>query len=104
VYDPQVGGMKIPDAIKPRIRQRILAHAQKHYAGRYNQIEVWFRDKFCYIDAYPNRLSPRSTTRNSMGGNYERNVKKYEPCFFDNGTWHGTPEEAFDASAVYLME
>jgi hypothetical protein len=52
VYDPQIGGMKIPDAVKSRIRQRILTHAQKHYAGKYNRIEVWFRGKFCYIDAY----------------------------------------------------
>ncbi len=27
---------------------------------------------------------------------------KYEPCFFDNGTWRCTPEEAFDSSAIYL--
>ncbi|MEA3348511.1 MAG: hypothetical protein U9Q39_05545, partial [Pseudomonadota bacterium] len=52
VYDPQSGGKKIPDATKPRIRQRILAHAQKHYAGKYNRIEVRFSGKFCYIDAF----------------------------------------------------
>ena len=52
VYDPQSGGRKIPDAIKPRIRQRILDHAQKLYAGKYNRIDVRFRGQFCYIDAY----------------------------------------------------
>ena len=30
--------------------------------------------------------------------------EKYEPCFFDNGTFHGTPEEAFDTAAVYLQD
>lgn len=35
---------------------------------------------------------------------YTYSHEKYEPCFFDNGTWHGTPEEAFDTSAVYLTD
>lgn len=29
---------------------------------------------------------------------------KYEPCLFDNGSWTGTPEEAFDACAKCLLE
>ena len=28
--------------------------------------------------------------------------EKYEPCFFPNGTWEGTVEEAFDSCAIYL--
>ena len=28
--------------------------------------------------------------------------EKYEPCVFNDGSWQGTPEQAFDASAVYL--
>ncbi|MCF8145331.1 MAG: hypothetical protein K9N21_15550 [Deltaproteobacteria bacterium] len=35
---------------------------------------------------------------------YTYSHDKYEPCFFDNGTWHGTPEEAFATSAVYLTD
>ena len=27
---------------------------------------------------------------------------KYEPCYLENGTFYGTPEEAFAAGAVYL--
>lgn len=136
VYDPQVGGMKIPDAIKPRICQRILTHAQKHYTGKYNRIEVWFRGKFCYIDAYTEpfispeydpelyggksrkeriaelRKIPTHLCRLRYFGDEDRwsmafytySHEKYEPCFFNNGTWHGTPEEAFDTSAVYLMD
>jgi hypothetical protein len=51
-YDPHSGGVNIPDRIKPRIRQRILDHAVKHYSGKFNSIDVKFRGKFCYIDAY----------------------------------------------------
>ncbi len=136
VHDPQVGGKKIPDAIKPRIRQRILMHAKKHHAKKYNRIEVWFRGKFCYIDAYTEPFVSPEYNPELYGGKsrkeriaelreipthlcrlryfgdedrwsmafYTYSHEKYEPCFFNNGAWHGTPEKAFDTSAVYLME
>lgn len=135
-YDPQSGGKKIPDSIKPRISQRILLHAKNHYTGKYNRIEVWFRGKFCYIDAYTEpfvasdydpklfddksreqriaelRDIPIHLCRLRFFGDEDRwsmafysySQMKYDPCVFDNGTWLGTPEEAFDTSAVYLME
>lgn len=58
VYDPQSGGRTIPDSVKPRILRRILDHAKKKYSGRYNRIEVRFRSKFCYIDAYTEPFVP----------------------------------------------
>ncbi len=33
---------------------------------------------------------------------YTYSHEKYEPCVFDDGDWMGTPEQAFDASSVYL--
>jgi hypothetical protein len=33
---------------------------------------------------------------------YTYSHDKYEPCVFDSGSFHGTPEEAFETSAVYL--
>ncbi len=33
---------------------------------------------------------------------YTYSHEKYEPCAFNNGGFHGTPEEAFETSAVYL--
>lgn len=35
---------------------------------------------------------------------YTYSHEEYEPCVFNNGCWYGTPEEAFDTSAVYLTE
>jgi len=133
VYDPQSGGQKIPDAIKPQLRQRILDHAEKHYAGKYIRIEIRFRGKFCYIDAYTEpyvakrydphlygesreehierlRNTPTHLCRLRYFGDenrwsmafYTYSHEKYEPSVFNNGSWHGTPEEAFDTSAVYL--
>jgi hypothetical protein len=135
VYDPQSGGKMIPDTIKRRIRQRILYHAEKHYAGRYNRIDVRFRGQFCYIDAYTEPKVSKNCDPELYGESLEKYIErlrntpthlcrlryfgdenlwsmafytysheKYEPCIFDNGSWHGTPEEAFDTSAVYLIE
>lgn len=33
---------------------------------------------------------------------YTYSNEKYEPCYFGNGTFYGTPEEAFDVSSGYL--
>jgi hypothetical protein len=30
--------------------------------------------------------------------------ESYKPCYFRNGTFFGTPEEAFEASALYLVD
>jgi hypothetical protein len=35
---------------------------------------------------------------------YTYSHEKYEPSVFDNGTFHGTPEEAFETAAVYLRD
>ncbi|NDJ76473.1 MAG: hypothetical protein GYB65_09455 [Chloroflexi bacterium] len=52
VYDPHSGGKNIPEAKRGKIQQRILTYAEEHYAGKYTRIEVRFKGKFCYIDAY----------------------------------------------------
>jgi hypothetical protein len=52
VYSPHVGGTKIPEAVKARTRDRILAHAKKYYAGKFSRIEVRFRSALCYVDAF----------------------------------------------------
>lgn len=134
-YDPQSGGTKIPDAIKPRLCRRIWDHAAEYYAGKYNRIDVRFRGQFCYIDAYTEPYVEANYDPQPLGESRESRIErlrntpiylcrlryfgdenqwsmafytysheKYEPCVFDNGSWHGTPEEAFDASAVYLTD
>ena len=35
---------------------------------------------------------------------YTYSHEAYEPCFFNTGSDHGTPEEAFDTAAVYLQD
>jgi len=135
MYDPQAGGVKIPQKVQPRIRLRILEHAAQHYAGKYNRIDVRFRAQFCYIDAYTEPYVPEDHNADLLGESREERIERmrntpthlcrlryfgdedrwsmafytyshetYEPCIFDNGSWHGRPEEAFDTSAVYLND
>ena len=35
---------------------------------------------------------------------YTYSHERYEPCIFDTGQDHGTPEEAFETAAVYLLD
>ena len=51
-YAPHSGGVKIKPAEQGRIRQRILAHANKHYAGKFTRLDIRFHGALVYIDAY----------------------------------------------------
>ena len=135
VYDPHSGGVKIPQAVRDRTRNRILAYAEKHYAGKYTRIDVRFHGHLCYIDAYTEPYVPPDFDPSVFGESREEYIErlrnnpfhlcrlryfgnedrwsmafytyshdKYEPCVFDNGSFHGTPEEAFETSAVYLQD
>ncbi len=132
VYNPHAGGSKIPEKLKEPTRRRILAHAEKHYTGRFTRLDIRFRGALCYIDAY---REPRVTgkpwvaTRETRDEFMDRlrntplhmcrlrysalkdewsvaffaySSEKYEPSFFASGEMMGTPEEGFDVGAVYL--
>lgn len=132
VYDPHSGGVKIPPATKRETERRILAHAEKHYAGSFLRIGVRFRGVLCYIDAFKEPPEPDAALLKSRGQSHQeyleamRNLPthlvrlrhftaerwsvaffsyaamKYEPALLPNGEWEGTPEECFDIGAVYL--
>lgn len=60
VFDPDSGGVKIPERVKRRTEERIRRYAEAHFAGRYTRLDIRFRHQFCYIDAYrePEPLGP----------------------------------------------
>src|SRR5215475_633220 len=104
VYNPHVGGINVPLAVRRRTEQRIRDYAQANYRGKFNRLEIRFRGALCYVDAYvddcPNfplhlcRLRYFHDDLWSMAF-YTYSNEKYEPCVFGNGTFLGTPEEAF---------
>ena len=59
-FDPNSGGVRIPEAVQRRTEQRIRQYAEQHFAGRYTRLEIRFRGQFCYIDAFtePAPLAP----------------------------------------------
>jgi hypothetical protein len=133
VFDPQSGGVKVPPAVQERTRKRLLNYAEKHHKGKYTRLDIRFRGPFCYIDAYREPDVPRNWPPKDWGISREdyierlRNTpihlcrlrhfsedrwslayytysnEKYEPCIFHNGSWFGTPEEAFEIGATHLV-
>lgn len=111
-YNPHVGGSKIPPEVRRRTERRIRVYAEAHHGGRFNRLDIRFHGALCYIDAYvdvtpdvPLHLCRLRYFRNDDAWSmafYTYSHEKYEPCLFRNGTFHGTPEEAFEMSAIYL--
>ena len=60
VYDPGSGGVKIPESVKLRTESRIRKCAEANFADCYTRLDIRFRGKFCYIDAYtePQDMGP----------------------------------------------
>lgn len=52
VFNPDVGGIKIPDSVKHDVEKRIKSVAEKHFKGKYTRLDIRFKGQFCYIDAY----------------------------------------------------
>ena len=131
VYNPHAGGVKIPEREKEPTKQRILAHAAKHYAGKYTRLDIRFKGVFCYIDAYTEPSLPRGRWTDPTESReqhierlrntpthlcrlrhftadrwsvafYTYSHEAYEPTFMASGEDNGTPEEGFDVGAVYL--
>jgi hypothetical protein len=131
VYNPHTGGQKIPPHVQASTERRILEYAAKHSGGKFTRVEVRFRGALCYIDAYeepaiPDGWDPPGETREQClerlrntplhlcriryNGNQDRwsfafytyAHEKYEPSFLLSGSDHGTPEEAFETSTLFL--
>jgi len=133
VFDPNVGGKKIPETVERDIEKRIHAVANEQYSGRYKRLDIRFRGQFCYIDAYTEprisenwppqgwpetreeylermRNTPVHLCRLRYFGNdkwgfafYTYSNEKYELSVYPNGQFIGSPEEAFLTSAMVYL-
>ena len=132
-FDPDSGGVKIPERVKGEVKKRIEDYAAKHFAGKYTRLDIRFRGKFCYIDAYqePNlmdnwppedypetreeyierlRNTPTHLCRLRYFGDdrwgfafYTYSNNKYELSVYPSGEFIGRPEEAFQVSAQVYL-
>ena len=72
---PHTGGSHIPPHVREETRQRVLAYAATHYAGRYSRIDVRFRGALCYIDAY---VEPDPPSKAQLAARRETKQQYYE--------------------------
>ena len=130
--NPHSGGVKIPQAVQERTRQRLMAYAEKEYQGRYLSLDIRFRGALCYIDAYVEPEVARDWPPKDWGETRQQMIDRlrrtpthlirlryfqedrwsfafytysndrYEPSMYPSGSFFGTPEEAFDIGATYL--
>ena len=133
VFDPHSGGIAIPERTRQRIAERIAKYAAEHHSGKYTRLDIRFRGPLCYIDAYVEPEPPSKSLLKRHGETREQflarmrampvhlcrlrhfaedrwsmafftySAERYEPCVFPNGTFFGTPEEAFAVSAGHLF-
>ena len=52
VFDPDLGGVKIPDAVKRDVEQQINRVAEENFKGKYTRLDIRFRGQFCIDMAY----------------------------------------------------
>jgi len=131
--DPDSGGVKITDTVKSHLKNRITKYAEKNLAGRYTKLDIRFRGKFCYVDAYTEPEEPRQDWPADFPETREKYIErmrntpthlcrlryygddewgisfysyaqnKYETSVFPNGKFFGTPELAMEASAEFHL-
>ena len=133
VFDPDSGGVKIPERIRPSIAQRIQHVAEKHLAGKYIRLDIRFRGVFCYIDAYQEPDVPADWPPKEWGqthkefieqlrntpthlcrlryfgddrwgfGFYTYSNERYELTVYPDGEFLGKPEDAFMTAAEFYL-
>ena len=84
VNKSQASGVKIPKTVQWSTEQRILERLRKE-------------------PVHPCRLRYSGKEDRWSMAFYTYSNKKYEPCVFDTGDDHDTPEEAFETAAMYLQ-
>ncbi len=51
-FDPNSGGVKIPENVKKDIIKRINKIAEENFKGKYLEIQIKFKNQFCYINFF----------------------------------------------------
>lgn len=116
----------IPEEVRERLRKRLETHIDREWKGRYH-LHLRFRGVYAYIDVYPIASSEMEEGEEQtaieterirlcrieyMGSPeewgfafYKYSDSRYALCVLPNGSFTGSPEEAFDCAAnVYLHE
>jgi hypothetical protein len=111
VLDPHSGGTKIPPRMHEKLKRKITDHATKKYSGKFESVNVRFRNQFCYIEAIKvdDKIPTKLCRLRYFSGRdqfsvafYAYSTESYQPSLMENGEWFGSVEQGFDVGAVYL--
>jgi hypothetical protein len=67
VFSPHSGGKTIPGAVHERIRKRVLDRVAKYGEVGFGRVEVSFRGRFCYVDAFQEPANPHTGGPDTSG-------------------------------------
>lgn len=110
VYDPQSGGVKITTSQQTMFLRQAEVFARTRPWHPDFQLKLRFKKQFCYLDALqqndtkPFPLCRLRYFRDNVWSMafYTYSNERYEPCYFQNGTWEGSFEEAIEMCEIYL--
>ena len=72
VFNPHIGGVTIPSAVRERTERRIREHAKKRYSGKYSRLDIRFKRQLCYVDAFIEPAVPTQKHLRSLGETREQ--------------------------------
>jgi hypothetical protein len=107
---PPNGGIKIQPKVQSTIRSQAEAFAITRPWHAEYQLQLRFKNQFCYLDAakkdedaFPlGRLRYFGPEKWSLAF-FAYSSDRYEPCMFSSGKWFGTLEEAIAICELYLV-
>jgi hypothetical protein len=107
---PPVGGIKIPPKAQPFISAQVDAYAATRPWHNEFQLQLRFKNQFCYLDAAKKGEDVFPLGRLRYFGSecwslafYTYSNESYESCMFPSGEWFGTLEEAIAICELYLV-
>lgn len=108
--NPPTGGIKIPPRAQSIISRQAEAYAATRPWHAEYQLQLRFKNQFCYLDATEKNEDAFSLGRLRYFGPdtwsldvYTYSNESYEPCMFSSGEWFGKLEEAIDICELYLV-
>lgn len=107
--DPHSGGKKIPPEFYPSLVARAAAYKLPDRSQGKFELKLRFKNQFCYLDSLEDgKLCPLGRFRYFNPDKWSvafftYSNDRYQPCFFNDGTWFGSFEQAIDVCSVYLV-
>ena len=111
VYDPHIGGSKIPSQSHEDICKQAEAFARTCSWYPRIQLKLRFKNQFCYVDtieAGDERIFPLCRLRhlNKQGWSlalFTYSNERYTPSVFSDGKWEGTIEAALETCEPFII-